>query len=537
MNKVINGVSCPKAIADEFSNYFQNICKPNNHSFDVEWQSKFKSDVASYFGDHLTSESLFTTELVGKIVAELKTGRAAGIDGLTAEHLLYCHPAAIVIICYLCNLMLISGHVPSQFAVGLTHPIPKCKYMNKVLTCDDYRGITISPVISKIFEKGILVNFESYFLSSDNQFGFKKKLGCSHALFCLRSTVDYFVSRNSNVNICSLDISKAFDRVNHYCLFSKLMSRRLPVSVIMLLYRWYNESSATVVWNGVRSSIYRLHAGVRQGGVLSPVFFAIFVNSVIIAVERSGLGCRIGFNCLSIIMYADDLLLISSSITHLKQLIDICISEFNKLDLAINGKKSGCIRFGVNYANVCNDLVTKDATFSWTDCLNYLGNTLISAKRFSVDLKPVRVKFYRSFNAIYGKISKANESLIVSLMKTFCISTALYCLESLQLNISELNKLDNMLFNAFFKIFKISDRNSLKICMYYLNFLPIKYELVLRRIKFLFKCSQTENIIVSVCYKLIGSFENECLCNDYKLNSNNSVKSCIWKVFHDGLIF
>ena len=41
----------------------------------------FKSDVASYFGDHLTSESLFTTELVGKIVAELKTGRDAGIDG------------------------------------------------------------------------------------------------------------------------------------------------------------------------------------------------------------------------------------------------------------------------------------------------------------------------------------------------------------------------------------------------------------------------------------------------------------------------
>ena len=64
----------------------------------------------------------------------------AGIDGLTAEHLLYCHPAAIVIICYLCNLMLISGHVPSEFAVGLTYPIPKCKYMNKVLTCDDYRA-------------------------------------------------------------------------------------------------------------------------------------------------------------------------------------------------------------------------------------------------------------------------------------------------------------------------------------------------------------------------------------------------------------
>ena len=79
---------------------------------------------------------------------------------------------------------------------------------------------------------------------------------------------------------------------------------------------------------------------------------------IIIAVEKSGLGCRIGFNCLSIIMYAGDLLLISFSITHLKKLRDICISEFNLLDLAINGKKSGCIRFGVNHSNECNDLVT-----------------------------------------------------------------------------------------------------------------------------------------------------------------------------------
>ena len=208
-------------------------------------------------------------------------------------------------------------------------------------------------------------------------------------------------------------------------------------------------------------------------------------------------------------MYADDLLLISSSITHLKKLIDICISEFNLLDLAINGKKSGCTKFGVNHSNECNDLVVKDATFSWTDCLSYLGNTLISAKRFSVDLKPVRMKFYRSFNDLYGKIFKANEFLIVSLMKTFCISTALYCLESLHLNTSELNKLDNMLFNAFFKIFKISDRNSLKICMYYFNLLPMKYELIFRKIKFLFKCSQTENAIVSVCYNSIGLGKNE----------------------------
>ena len=70
--------------------------------------------------------------------------------------------------------------------------------------------------------------------------------------------------------------------------------------------------------------------------------------------------------------------------------------------------KSGCIRFGVKHSNECSDLVF---TFSWTDCLSYFGNTLISAKRFSVDLKPVQVKFFWSFNAIYGEISKAMKVL------------------------------------------------------------------------------------------------------------------------------
>ena len=73
--------------------------------------------------------------------------------------------------------------------------------------------------------------------------------------------------------------------------------------------------------------------------------------------------------------------------------------------------------------------------------------------------------------------------------------------------------------------------------MYYLNFLPTKYELNLRKIKFLFKCSQTENATVSVCYKSIGSGENEYLCYEYKIDVKSTIKCCIWKVFHDSLIF
>ena len=72
--------------------------------------------------------------------------------------------------------MLLAGHVPSQFGIGVTFPIPKSSFNSKSATFDDFRGITVSPVISKILEKCILENFEKYFKSSDKQFGFKKTL-------------------------------------------------------------------------------------------------------------------------------------------------------------------------------------------------------------------------------------------------------------------------------------------------------------------------------------------------------------------------
>jgi len=120
---------------------------------------------------------------------------------------------------------------------------------NRASSVDDYRGITISPLLSKILEKCVLDKFGEYFKSSVNQFGFKKNIGCQHAIYVLRSTVDYFVNKHSTVNICSLDVAKAFDRINHYRMYIKLMERLVPVNIVMLLFNTYKLSSAVVNWN------------------------------------------------------------------------------------------------------------------------------------------------------------------------------------------------------------------------------------------------------------------------------------------------
>ena len=86
------------------------------------------------------------------------------------------------------------GYVPPQFGESYTVPIIKNNYIayNKSITVDDFRGISISPVISKVFEHCILDRYEKFLTTSDNQFGFKKKSGCTHALYTLRCAVSYY---------------------------------------------------------------------------------------------------------------------------------------------------------------------------------------------------------------------------------------------------------------------------------------------------------------------------------------------------------
>jgi len=134
-------------------------------------------------------------------------------------------------------------------------------------------------------------------------------LSCSHAVFTLRTVVDHYVNYGSTVNVCSLDLSKAFDRMNHHALFTKLMKRNIPVNLLSLLELWFSVSVICVKWGLVYSDYFSLSCGVRQGGVLSPCLFAIFIDSVVDKVIESGLGCyALVFCCMQTILYCSLLL-------------------------------------------------------------------------------------------------------------------------------------------------------------------------------------------------------------------------------------
>ena len=115
--------------------------------------------------------------------------------------------------------MILHGFVPDAFGFGIIVPSMKDK-TGDANFLKNYRGITLIPVISKLFEILLLEYFETVLLTDDLQFGFKKGLGCSNAIFTLSETIEYFRNRGSTVYAATLDISKAFDCVNHYKLFT-----------------------------------------------------------------------------------------------------------------------------------------------------------------------------------------------------------------------------------------------------------------------------------------------------------------------------
>ena len=87
--------------------------------------------------------------------------------------------------------------------------------------------------------------------------------------------LDTLDNMHSNVYSCFLNASKAFDRVNHYVLFEKLIKRGIPVYIVMILIFWYTTQKMYVRWKNIMFNNCSVTNGVRQGGIISPYFLCL----------------------------------------------------------------------------------------------------------------------------------------------------------------------------------------------------------------------------------------------------------------------
>jgi hypothetical protein len=493
----VDGLVNDNDIVCKFVNYFAEASSNLTVEGSNNLQQIYADCRPNYCGTPHSRQYEFDVELVDRIVHDMKHGKAAGIDGLTVEHLLHSHPVIFNLLSTIFNMFIKHGFVPDDFGRSYTVPLPKGNSVNKAMSVDDFRGISISPVISKVFERCILKRYSGFLETSDSQFGFKKGLGCSHAIYSVKCVVNHYTRCGSTVTLCALDLKKAFDKMNHNGLYIKLMDRHIPNNLLAVLEYWYDLCTTCVRWGNVFSCFFKLKCGVRQGGVLSPYLFACYIDDLVETLQRSGLGCNIKFVPVCIFLYADDIILISPSVDSMQQMLLICQRELAWLDMALNAKKSVCMRFGPRFDKECESLITIDGQqLVWVNTCRYLGIFLVAARYFKCSFDNAKKAYYRSFNAIFGKVGRlASEEVVIKLLQTKCLPIILYGLDACHVNAADKHSFDFMLTRSLMKLFQTGSNPVITECRRVFNIKLLSESITDRKITFLLKFASCCNTI------------------------------------------
>ena len=252
----------------------------------------------------------------------MKRGKSGGDTFLHSDNFIYGTEQLFRLLTFVINSMLIHGVTPDSLLMSILVPIPKDRRGN-LSSIDNYRAIAISDLLSKILENIIVDSHIDFLHTSDLQFGFKVNSSTSMCSTLLIESIQFYTERKSPLYVLYIDASKAFDRLCHSDLFLLLLKRRFCPVTLRLLFFIYRNQHIKVKWNNVYSKTVDIDNGVRQGGVISPLLFNVYIDNLFKKLKASELGCYINDTYVGALGYADDLALLAPSFTALKRMVII----------------------------------------------------------------------------------------------------------------------------------------------------------------------------------------------------------------------
>jgi len=202
----------------------------------------------------------------------------------------------------------------------------------------NFCDIALSSVFDKVFDNIILERYHQKLSPCDMQFGFKPTSSTN-----MKEVVSYYVQHQSPAFRTFLDATKAFDRIKYSKLFKLLLQRYLPAPIIRVLDNLYTNNLVRVIWCGAVSNYFVADNGIKQGAVLSPVLFCVYIDDLLLLLSKASVGCYIGSNIVGALAYADDIVLIAPTATALRDLLIVCDEYARDYIIFFNAVKTKCL--------------------------------------------------------------------------------------------------------------------------------------------------------------------------------------------------
>ncbi len=290
--------------------------------------------------------SMILPHEVRKCIFTAKNNKSIGLDNLPYEILK--NEISVSLLTKLFNVIFQSRIVPSLWLKAIIKPIPKSAMTDARMPLQ-YRGISLLSTVSKLYT-GILNKRLSEFaecqgLFVEEQNGFRRERSCEEHVFSLSSIIENNLNESKHSFAAFVDMEKAFDKVNRQLLFHKLLTLGIDGNFYHSVKSLYKNNEYSVKLNDYFTDWFNVDMGVRQGDCLSSTLFALFINDLALEIKQMENGIMINGQNICILIFADDIVLLSNSEKQLQDMLNCLDKWCFKSRVNVNGAKTKIVDF------------------------------------------------------------------------------------------------------------------------------------------------------------------------------------------------
>lgn len=306
-----------------------------------------KASLTDDHKDEHLSDLSFSLDDVISATRVCKNNKAPGIDCITNELIKNGGPSMFRSLYDMFTFFRNNERIPDEWNKGIIIPIHKKGAKNDL---NNYRGITLNSCVSKIYNRLLSVSISSFLevnnLLGEIQGGFRSNHRCEDHIFTLKSITACRLAEGKQTHLAFLDFKKAFDTVWREGLLNAAWGIGLRGRMWRILSNLYNKVQGQVQFGSLLTDFFDIDEGVKQGCVLSPILFCIFINELSKMIKEAKLGVRVCNVQIGCLFWADDVVLISEDGFELQKMLNIAASFADQWRLQFNYGKSNVLVTG-----------------------------------------------------------------------------------------------------------------------------------------------------------------------------------------------